>query len=142
EDAVEPLAVDPGEVRGQRMVGAGRLGPGAAFLVEGAQELGGICRRPLRVEHRLDRREGMAVPAVVDLDAADIEGGPVRGNALAGEGEGLLAGVEPETLAFAVDRPRPGAEPPARIAAGLGERDGVEDLDRHTASPRALDDRL
>ena len=140
QQAVEAGAVLDGEFRGQRVVGSSRLRPAAALLVEGAQELCGVGRGPFGIEHVLERGEGVAVPAVVDLHAADVEALAPRGQALLAEGERLVAGLEPVALALAVDRPGPGAHPAVPVLAGLGQRHGEEHLDRHAAAAGALDD--
>ncbi len=140
EDLVEPLAVDRGLVLGQRVIGARRRRPVAAFLVEGAQELAGVGRGPFRVEHVVEAGEGVAVPAVVDLDAAHVEGFPPLPHAVLREGQRLLARLEPVALALAVDRPGKGAHPAAGLAAGLGQGDGLEHLGRDAGAPGAVDD--
>ena len=140
QQAVEAGAILAGELGGQRVVGASRLRPAAALLVEGAQELCRVGRGPFGIEHVLERGEGVAVPAVVDLHAADVEAPAPRGQALLAEGQRLVAGLEPVALALAVDRPGPGAHPAVAVLAGLGQRHGEEHLDRHAAAAGALDD--
>ena len=82
----------------------------------------------------------MAVPVVVDLEAADVEAAPSGREARLGEGEGLVAALEPVALPLAVDRPGPGAQAAAVGPAGLGQRDRVQHLLRHPDRAGAGDD--
>ena len=116
--------------------------PAPALLVEGAQELRRVGGRPLRIEHVLEAREGVPVPAVVDLHAADVEARAPRRHARLGERQRLLAALKPEPLALAIHRPGIRSHPPVPVAPGLGEGHRVQHLGGHSAPPRPVHDRL
>ena len=89
------------------MVGPSRSGPVAAFLLQGLYESRGIESILIGVEHRLDRREIGAVPAIINLKTADIKiRPPIRDQPLYIVGRGILV-WQPVAGSAVVKSPRP-----------------------------------
>jgi len=118
------------------MIGAGGGGPVTEFLVQAGQEARGINGVGVRFGHLGQRGEGPPVPAVIDLEAAQIEAFPATGKEPAGGVEKLRAAGEPAPRAGEICRPRPGREPAGARAPRLGEGDGAEDVERDPGACR------
>ena len=128
--------VEAGEIpvrmdRRARMERPCRAAPVTRFGVKIADEAGGVAGVFQRVEHLDHRGEVLAMPAIVQLEAADVEVRPALVDAVLRKGQGLGRILEPAAGALGIHAPRPGADHAIAAAAGFGQGQRAEDVGRH-----------
>ncbi|MEM9782783.1 MAG: hypothetical protein AAF899_09925 [Pseudomonadota bacterium] len=104
-----------------------RDGPITAVGVKRGEKTCSVIGIQTRIEHFVRVREGIAVPAGADLEATDIDV-PSTAAKIRSQGFGGFDPiVQPATVTFCIQRPRPDHAPPA----AFGKADGNEQGQRH-----------
>ena len=133
-----PQLVEPGQiprrvVRGSGVERARRGPPVAGVLIQFAHEPRRVAGVRQGVEHVGHRREMLPVPAIIDLEAAEVHVRSPLPHPFLGERQKRLGIVVPAARAFGIDAPRPWAQSAVQLAAGFGQRERGKDVGRHPA---------